>query len=225
MGSLPQGDGCVSMVLKICGLTRLSDALHAAAAGATALGFVFWEKSPRYVAPARAAEIIAELPAAVTTVGVFVNEEMGRVRVMATTAGVTVVQLHGDEPPEYGAGLGYPVFRSMTLANADAVIEGWPPGTPLLLDAADRERRGGTGVTVDWSAAAALARRRRVILAGGLTPENVGDAIDTVNPYGVDVSSGVEAAPGVKDLAKVTRFLENARAAFERRALERRARL
>jgi phosphoribosylanthranilate isomerase len=98
------------------------------------------------------------------------------------------------------------------------VIEGWPIGTPLLLDAADRKRRGGTGVAVDWSRAAALARRRRVILAGGLTPENVGDAIETVNPYGVDVSSGVEAAPGVKDLAKVTRFLANARAAFERRA-------
>ena len=206
------------MVLKICGITRLVDALQAAEQGATALGFVFWEKSPRYITPERAAEIIAKLPSAVTTVGVFVNEDIDRVQAIATTAGVTVVQLHGDETPEYGAWLDRPIFRSMTLVDADAVIEGWPIGTPLLLDAADRERRGGTGVTVDWPRAAILARRRRVILAGGLTPDNVGEAIETVNPFGVDVSSGVEAAPGVKDVGKVTRFLENARAAFERRA-------
>jgi phosphoribosylanthranilate isomerase len=182
------------------------------------LGFVFWEKSPRYIAPEAAAEIIAALPSAVTPVGVFVNESIDRVRQVAAIAGVGVVQLHGDEPPAYGDALGYPIFRSMTLADADAVIDGWPAGTPLLLDAADRERRGGTGVTVDWPRAAGLARRRRVILAGGLTPENVGDAIETVNPYGVDVSSGVEEGPGVKDFAKVTRFLENARAALERSA-------
>lgn len=212
------------MVLKICGITRLADALHAVEQGATALGFVFWEKSPRYIAPERAGEIIAALPMAVTTVGVFVNEEIDRVRAATTTAGVAVVQLHGDEAPAYGAALGSPIFRSMTLVDADAAIEGWPRATALLLDAADRERRGGTGVTVDWSRAAVLARRRRVILAGGLTPENVGDAIEAVNPYGVDVSSGVEETPGVKDLAKVTRFLENARAAFERTAQERRTR-
>jgi len=206
------------MVLKICGITRLTDALHAAGQGATALGFVFWEKSPRYIAPEQAAKIIAALPSAVTTVGVFVNESIDRVQQVAVTSGVAVVQLHGDEPPEYGASLEYPIVRSMTLIDADAVIESWPIGTPLLLDATDRERRGGTGMIVDWSRAAALARRRRVILAGGLTPENVGDAIETVNPYGVDVSSGVEEAPGVKNLPRVTRFLENARAAFERRA-------
>jgi phosphoribosylanthranilate isomerase len=203
------------MVLKICGMTRLADALHAAQQGATALGFVFWEKSPRYIAPERAAEIIAALPSAVTTVGVFVNETIDRVQAAAATAGVRVVQLHGDETPEYGAVLDRPIFRSMTLVDAETVIERWPLATALLLDAADRERRGGTGVTVDWSRAAALASRRRVILAGGLTPENVAAAIETVNPYGVDVSSGVESSPGVKDVAKVTRFLENARAAFE----------
>jgi phosphoribosylanthranilate isomerase len=206
------------MVLKICGITRLTDALHAAQHGATALGFVFWPRSPRYVTPERAAEIIAELPAAITTVGVFVNEEVDRVKAVASSAGVDVVQLHGDEPPELGALTGYPVFRSMTLGNAAEMIEAWPVGTPLLLDAADLERRGGTGITVDWERAADLARRRRVILAGGLTPENVIQAIEAVNPYGVDVSSGVEESPGVKDFAKVARFLENAREAFERRA-------
>jgi phosphoribosylanthranilate isomerase len=206
------------MVLKICGITRLGDARHAVEQGATALGFVFWPRSPRYIAPERAAEIVAALPAAVTKVGVFVNEQIERVQAVTAAAGVNVVQLHGDEPPTYGAALGCPIFRSMTLVDAEAVIGAWPPGTPLLLDAADRERRGGTGVTVDWPRAAEFARQRRVILAGGLTPDNVGDAIETVNPYGVDVSSGVEQAAGIKDLAKVTRFLENARAALERRA-------
>jgi phosphoribosylanthranilate isomerase len=206
------------MMLKVCGITRLTDALHATQQGATALGFVFWPRSPRYVTAERAAEIIAELPSAVTTVGVFVDESVDRVRATAAVAGLDVVQLHGDEPPAYGEALGYPIVRSMTLADAADVIDAWPVGTPLLLDAADRERRGGTGTKVDWDRAAELARQRRVILAGGLTPENVGDAIDVVNPYGVDVSSGVEESPGVKDFSKVARFLENARAAFERRA-------
>lgn len=210
------------MVLKVCGITRLTDALHAAQQGATALGFVFWPRSPRYLAPERAAEIIAELPSALTLVGVFVNESIEGIRAAVATAGVDVVQLHGDEPPAYVDALAYPIFRSVTLGDAEAIAGAWPVGTPLLLDAADRVRRGGTGTTVDWRLAAQLARRRRVILAGGLTPDNVAAAIDTVNPYGVDVSSGVEDAPGVKDFDKVTRFLVNAREAFERRArLER----
>jgi phosphoribosylanthranilate isomerase len=207
------------MVLKICGITRLADAVHAADLGATALGFVFWPRSPRYITPARAAEIIAALPQAMTKVGVFVNAAAEEVETTVEAAGLDVVQLHGDERPEFGVSLGHPVFRSMTLADAADVIDAWPVGTPLLLDAADRERRGGTGRTVDWDRAAELARRRRVILAGGLTPENVGDAIAIVNPYGVDVSSGVEESPGVKDFKKVAQFLANARAAFERRAI------
>ena len=210
------------MVLKICGITTLADAQHAVQEGATALGFVFWPRSPRYVDPERAAEIIAALPSAPTMVGVFVNEALAQVREIASRTGLHVVQLHGDETPEYAEALGYPIFRSVTLADVDASLRDWPTGTPLLLDASDRERRGGTGTRVDWSHAAELARRRRVILAGGLTPDNVGSAITTVNPYGVDVSSGVEASPGVKDHVKVTRFLKEARRAFERSAkLER----
>jgi phosphoribosylanthranilate isomerase len=149
---------------------------------------------------------------------VFVNEPVDSARAAALKAGVNIVQLHGDEPPAYGDALGYPVFRSMTLDDAADVMSAWLPGTPLLLDAADRARRGGTGVTVDWTQAVGLARQRRVILAGGLTPDNVGEAIELVNPYGVDVSSGVEASPGVKDPVKVSKFLEHARVAFERRA-------
>jgi phosphoribosylanthranilate isomerase len=206
------------MMLKVCGITRLTDALQAAQQGATALGFVFWPRSPRYIEPDRAAEIIAALPAAVTKVGVFVNETVDGIRAVVARAHLDVIQLHGDEPPAYGDALGYPVLRSMTLGDAAETMATWPVTVPLLLDAADRERRGGTGVPVDWSRAAPLARQRRVILAGGLTPENVGEAIEVVNPYGVDVSSGVEAAPGMKEFAKVARFLTNAREAFERRA-------
>jgi phosphoribosylanthranilate isomerase len=207
------------MILKVCGITRLGDAEHALAQGATALGFIFWAGSPRYIEPERAAEIIAALPVGVTTVGVFVNEPIDRVRTVAAAARVTVVQLHGDEPAAYGEELGYPIFRSATVDQASDVISTWPARTPLLLDAADRTRRGGTGQMVDWSRAAEIARRAPVILAGGLTPENVAHAVDLVEPYGVDVSSGVEASPGIKDPAKVSRFLHNARAAFDRKSI------
>jgi phosphoribosylanthranilate isomerase len=205
------------MIVKICGITRLEDAQQAVAHGATAIGFVFWPRSPRYVAPDRAAEIVRTLPSAVITVGVFVNEPVDRVRAIAATAGVGIVQLHGDEPPAYADAVGYPIFRSVTLDDAVEASAAWPVGTRLLLDAADRDRRGGTGVQVDWSRAAAIARQHPVILAGGLTPDNVAEAIGFVEPYGVDVSSGVESAPGIKDAMKVARFLENARSAFERR--------
>jgi phosphoribosylanthranilate isomerase len=204
------------MILKICGITRVEDALHAVEHGATALGFVFWPKSPRYVAPDDAARIIAQLPAGVTTVGVFVNEPVPALREIAAAARVSVVQLHGDEPADYSAAVSWPLFRSVTLDEAAGVMAAWDADVPLLLDAADRERRGGTGQRVDWRRAALIARQRRVILAGGLTPDNVAAAIASVDPYGVDVSSGVEAAPGIKDATKVARFLEHAREAFER---------
>jgi phosphoribosylanthranilate isomerase len=204
----------MAMFVKICGITRLTDALHATAHGATALGFVFWRRSPRYVTPERAAEIIAELPSSITTVGVFVNEPIEAIGQIVATSGVTAVQLHGDEPPAYADALAWPLLRSATLDEAADIAAAWPPDTMLLLDAADPVRRGGTGAVIDWQRAAAIARTRRVVLAGGLTPLNVADAIATVQPYGVDVSSGVESAPGVKDFAKVTRFLANARTAM-----------
>jgi phosphoribosylanthranilate isomerase len=202
------------MFLKVCGITRLTDALHATAHGATALGFIFWPRSPRYVTPERAAEIIAELPLTITTVGVFVNEPIESIGRIVRTSGVTTVQLHGDEPPAYGDALSWPLLRSVTLDDVDQAAAAWREGTTLLLDAADPVRRGGTGAVIDWKRAAAAARAHRIVLAGGLTPLNVAEAIAAVQPFGVDVSSGVEAAPGVKDFARVTRFLANARAAF-----------
>ena len=201
------------MFLKICGITRLGDATHAIENGATALGFVLWPRSPRYVRPDTVSEILAALPASVMTVGVFVNEQAEEVtRVMAQTK-LTAVQLHGDEPLSYAASLHWPVLRSITLQTADSVCLTWPASTTLLLDAADPQRRGGTGERVDWLAAAQLARTRRVVLAGGLTPDNVAAAISLVRPYGVDVSSGVEEEPGVKNAKKVARFLALARKA------------
>jgi phosphoribosylanthranilate isomerase len=205
------------MFLKVCGITRLTDALHAVEQGATALGFVFWPRSPRHVTSERAREIVAEIPSSVTTVGVFVNESVDGIRSVIARTGISAVQLHGDEPPAYVEALGWPVFRSVTLESAADVCSAWPPDTTLLLDAADSVLRGGTGKTLDWSRAAAVARARPVVLAGGLTPVNVADAIATVRPFGVDVSSGVEESPGVKDFSKVTRFLANARDAYEKR--------
>jgi len=202
------------MFVKVCGITRLTDALHAQQAGATALGFVFWPRSPRYIAPERAAEIIRELPATLATVGVFVNETVDGIRDAASRSGINTVQLHGDEPPAYADALGWPLLRSVTVGEADGCAA-WPADTVFLVDAADPVRRGGTGGRVDWQRAASIARDRRVILAGGLTPANVKQAIATVRPYGVDVSTGVEEAPGVKDFAKVAAFVTNARSAFE----------
>jgi len=201
--------------IKVCGITRVSDALHAVEQGATALGFVLWPKSPRAVGVDRAAEIIAALPSHVMTVGVFVNEPIDSIRSAAERAHLTAVQLHGDEPPAYADALDWPVIRAVSVDEIDLVAEAWPPDTPLLVDNIDPVRRGGTGGAIDWSRAAGVAKTRKVVLAGGLTPENVATAIRAVHPFGVDVSSGVESGPGVKDLDKVTQFVSNARLAFE----------
>ena len=204
------------MFLKICGITRLVDARHAVEHGATALGFVFWPKSPRFVSDRKVAEIVAALPASVATVGVFVNQSVDGIAVTMQRTGLRMVQLHGDEPCTYADALSWPILRSVTLDAAQSLLDAWPPETTFLVDAADPERRGGTGQAVDWTRAAELARLRWTVLAGGLTAENVGAAIAAVQPYGVDVSSGVEAAPGLKDAKKVARFLANAQQAMGR---------
>lgn len=203
-------------MLKICGMTRVGDALHAVREGATAIGFVFWKGSPRYIEPNRAGEIAAALPATVTTVGVFVNEPVDAVRETARIAGLRMVQLHGDETPVYVEQLDRPVMRAVTLDTLVETTKAWPPDTTLLLDSTDPSRRGGGRAAVDWPRAAVMTRGRRVVLAGGLTPDNIEEAIVIVRPMGVDVASGVESTPGVKDLDKVARFLTNARGAFAR---------
>jgi len=146
---------------------------------------------------------------------VFVNEPIDSIRKAAERAHLTAVQLHGDEPPAYADALDWPVIRAVSVVDIDLAAEAWSTDTALLVDNIDPVRRGGTGSAIDWSRAASIAKTRRVVLAGGLTPENVATAIRAVQPFGVDVSSGVESAPGVKDSDKVTQFISNARLAFQ----------
>jgi phosphoribosylanthranilate isomerase len=187
------------MFIKICGITRAEDAQAAVACGANAVGFVFWPESPRYVEPDRARAIIATLPSTVAAVGVFVNQPASYVNDVVTLVQLAAVQLHGDETPAFAAEMTRPVIKAVSVdGHAPAVAE-WPERVMLLVDAKDPVRRGGTGLRADWLAAATVARARRLLLAGGLTPENVAEAIAQVRPFGIDVSSGVERWPGVKD--------------------------
>jgi phosphoribosylanthranilate isomerase len=189
--------------VKICGITRLEDAEAAIAAGADALGFVFWPKSPRRVDVGIAKQIASAVRT--TTVGVFVDQPADEVNEIAETVGLGVVQLHGGESYDYAKQMTRPVWKALTL---DAPIDAWPADIMILLDAHDPDRKGGTGKTIDWKRAATIAGRRRVVLAGGLRPENVGDAVDSVRPYGIDVSSGVEREPGIKDVARLKALFE-----------------
>jgi phosphoribosylanthranilate isomerase len=194
------------MMVKICGITRVEDAEAAVAAGANAIGFIFWPKSPRFIDPHRARRIAAALPPFVTAVGVFVNQPLAYVNGVASLVALGAVQLHGDETPEYAATVSRPVMKAVSVGRDQARM--WPSRVRLLLDVHDPVARGGTGRTVDWTAAADLAARREVLLAGGLTPDNVADAVARVRPFGIDVSSGVERAPGIKDHERLKALFE-----------------
>jgi phosphoribosylanthranilate isomerase len=187
------------MMVKICGITRPEDAAAAVALGASALGFIFWPGSPRAIDPHRARTIAATLPPFVTTVGVFVNQPAGFINSVSNLVGLGVVQLHGDENPVFAAAVKRPVLKAISLPADKPSTARWSARTMLLVDAHDPVRRGGTGRIADWGLAAELARHRAIVLAGGLTPENVADAVDWVQPFGIDVSSGIEVAPGIKD--------------------------
>lgn len=194
------------MLVKICGITSMQDAEAAVDAGAAALGFVFWPKSPRFIEPHRARAIVSSLPPFVVPVGVFVNQPAAHVKGVAALVRLGAVQLHGDEDVLYVASMDCPVIKAVSLERREDdgdPIDSWPQRTMLLLDVHDPVSRGGTGRTVDWSAAAPIAAKRRTLLAGGLTPDNVAEAVALVQPFGIDVSSGVERAPGVKDHARL----------------------
>ena len=197
--------------IKICGLTRREDAEAAVLFGAHALGFVLWPASPRHASVEAVAAIVRHLPPFITPVGVFVNlttEDIAR----AADAGVRLAQVHGMVPVWTDGHGPLPVLRAVHLNTASlGAIEPDVDDATVLLDAHDPVRHGGTGQTVDWSRARAVADRRRVVLAGGLTPENVRDAIAAVRPYGVDVASGVEASPGVKNHQLLRRFMAAAK--------------
>jgi phosphoribosylanthranilate isomerase len=191
--------------VKVCGITRAEDAGLAAAAGADAIGFVFWPKSPRVVTPAQAAAIWTA-GALIARVGVFVNESPAIVRDVVREARLTAVQLHGDEQVEDYVLCGAPLIKAVSLSDAASVsaAASLPASVTIMVDASDHVRRGGTGQLADWAHAAELARLRPVILAGGLTPANVSDAIRRVQPWAIDVSSGVEVSPGIKNAAGLT---------------------
>lgn len=198
--------------IKICGITNREDALCAVDAGADALGFVFYEQSPRYVLPERVREIISLLPPFVTTVGLFVNASSDTIRQTMRMAGLGVVQLHGDESPEDCHLNRYPVIKAMRVRDADSLagVDRFRVSA-LLLDAWNDQHYGGTGESFDWQLAKSLTARQPLILAGGLNPDNVAAAIRVVNPYGVDVSSGVEERPGHKDHTKLRKFIQQVR--------------
>ena len=200
--------------VKICGITNLPDGMAAAEAGADALGFVFYDQSPRRISVEAAAAFIPQLPPFVIKVGVFVNAPADLVVRAIRECGLNLLQFHGDEPPEYCLQFGLmsmKAFRIRDDASLQALLgyhtDAW------LLDAYTPDKPGGTGETFNWDLA--LEARdwgRPIFLAGGLTPENVAEAVRRARPYGVDVSSGVEAGPGRKDHAKVKAFIQAAKA-------------
>ena len=202
--------------VKICGITNAEDAAAAVAAGADALGFIFHRKSPRYVEPAFAKQIIASLPPFVVPVGVFVNEEAATVRTIMDSCGLALAQLHGDETAAYCRDLARPLMKALRLKDrgsflALAEFQGRAGARGFVVDTFSEKAYGGTGAVADWGLAAEAARSATILLAGGLTPENVKEAIKTVRPYGVDVRSGVESSPGKKDHGKIRAFLDAVR--------------
>ena len=199
--------------VKICGITQLEDAQAAAQAGASFVGFVLWPGSPRHVSIDRMGEIIAKLPKTVLPVGVFVDPSAAEIDA-AVKAGVQMAQVHGQDTTwTKGVTSDVMIVRAVHLGERDGEIEPqWPVGK-ILLDAHDPVKHGGTGRTIDWSRARTIAQTRQVFLAGGLTPFNVADAVREVGPFAVDVSSGVESRPGIKDHGLIRSFVSAAKGA------------
>jgi phosphoribosylanthranilate isomerase len=199
------------MTIKICGITNAADALAAAALGVHALGFVFWPGSPRAIDVDLAGDIVGVLPPFITPVGVFVDPSRDDVAAAWVRAGIRVVQIHGTAPA--GLTRDVTILRAVHLSDDGRGVRPEVPGrAPVLVDTFDATLRGGTGRAIDWSRVAAVAAERPVILAGGLTPDNVCHAIRAAGPSGVDVSSGVERSPGVKDHGKMAGFVAAVRA-------------
>lgn len=199
----------MNVKIKICGITSVEDALAAVEAGADALGFMFYASSPRCVTTKQAAAIIRALPALVAKVGVFVNPAEDEVRRAIAECGIDTLQFHGEEPPEFCLRFGLKSMKAFRVQGPE-VLGVLPKysGITWLLDSFVPGTRGGTGHTFNWEIAAqAVKLGGRVVLAGGLTPDNVASAVQAVRPYALDVSSGVESAPGRKDAAKVRAFI------------------
>ena len=198
--------------VKICGMTQLKDALFAVEQGVDAVGFIFYKKSPRAVTMKTVREIITKLPPLVDTVGVFVNESAERLNKIADYCGLDLVQLHGEESPAFCRKIHRRVIKAFRVKDLQSIkqLEKFSV-SGFLLDTFSDDLHGGTGKTFDWNLALPAKKMGPVILAGGLTPRNILQAVRQVRPYGVDVCSGVEKSPGIKDLEKVRAFLKNIR--------------
>jgi len=201
--------------IKICGITNYEDATAAIEAGATAIGFNFYPKSKRYITPEEAKEIADQIRGRISIVGVFVNEEIASVKAIGAKVKLTYCQFHGDEPLEYVNKFSNAIKTFRVNESLRNVYFDDYKSVAFLLDAYDEKEFGGTGKTFNWLMAREANEFGKVILAGGLNETNVVSAIEMVEPWGVDVSSGVEIEPGKKDKEKVKRFVENARKAFE----------
>jgi len=195
--------------VKVCGITNSDDAFRAVELGADALGFIFYKGSKRYIDPRDAHPIISSLPPFVSSVGVFVNQAPDEIKEAVETSGVDTVQLHGDETPEFCTLLPYKLIKAVRVKDTvnTEEVELYPV-LAILFDKHTDEMYGGTGKSFDWGALKGIAISKKVILSGGLTPENVSRAIETVRPYGVDVSTGVEDSPGRKNHMKMRKFIE-----------------
>ncbi len=203
--------------VKICGITNWTDARRAVEAGAQFLGFNFYRPSPRYIQPAAARRIIRRLPDGIAAVGVFVNESEANMLAIARRVGLDYLQLHGDEPPEQVGRLKreIPVIKAVRVRDSfrPKQLDSLSCASAILLDGFDVRRHGGTGKTFDWNLARGANGSRRIFLAGGLTPENVAEAIRVARPYAVDVCSGVEARPGRKNPALIVALMRAVKAA------------
>jgi phosphoribosylanthranilate isomerase len=200
--------------IKICGITNLKDARRVFECGADALGFIFHPESPRYLTPGAARKIIKGLPAEITKVGVFVNREYQVVKGMADYCGLDIIQLHGDETPEYCSS--FPPFSLIKAVSKWKDTDLRPlskyPVKAFLVDSRDQEHYGGTGIKSDWTLAKKIGEIKPLILAGGLNAENIREAIETVSPDAVDIASGVEISPGKKDHEKMRELIDIVRA-------------
>jgi phosphoribosylanthranilate isomerase len=201
-------------LVKICGVTSIADAGMAVNAGADMIGLIFYPPSPRYVTPEQAGAIVASLPADLPAVGVFVNESFETLTQVVRQSGVSRVQLHGDESPDLCRRLPWHCIKALRFTDqVQPEMMADYPVDAFLIEGFHGALYGGGGVKADWQRVASLHGYGRIILAGGLTPDNVQEAIDTVRPYAVDVCSGVEAMPGKKDAAKVRDFVKRAKSA------------
>ncbi|MGD1043810.1 MAG: phosphoribosylanthranilate isomerase [Bacteroidota bacterium] len=197
------------MKVKICGITNIDDTLYVAELGADALGFIFVKSSPRYIAPKTARKIIQELPPFIVPVGIFVDAPQEEIIGVIEQTGIKCVQLHGNETPKQLAGFPVPVYKSFRVDSSfNPEILRRYKGSAYLLDTKISGELGGTGQTFDWELAVKAKEYGRIILAGGLTPENIMEAVRTVQPYAVDVNSGVEESPGKKDHTKLKLLFE-----------------